>query len=181
MLVNEAILLSTIIDRIAPGEILDIGSGSRADREIIQPHIAAAFRGYYVIWTDQNGFAGGMQADITQTETLDKLPDCPLVTACSVLEHVVDIPAAIRNLRDLAGRWLIVSVPYRYPKHECPIDNMWRPDPEELSNKVAGDEFEIVGAYLTQPEQFGDVAHASATLVVLKRLEGMPHGGLEAN
>jgi len=169
MLINEAILLCTLLDRIAPKSILDIGSSSRAGREIIQPHIGAAFRGFNVTWTDADGFGDTIACDITKLETVRDLPWCDLVTALSVLEHVTDIPSAIRNLRGLVKDWLIVSVPYKYPKHDCPIDNMWRPDAEELASRIAYDGLEIVGSYITGPEQFGEVSGACASLVVARR------------
>ncbi len=179
MLINEAILLSTILDRIAPKGILDIGSSSRAGREIIQPHIAAAYRGHHVVWTDADGFGDTLKLDITDASTLQNLPaGFQLVTACSVLEHVVDIDTAIQNLRNLTHEWLIVSVPYMYPKHDCPIDNMWRPNEQELAERVCGDGVFLVGSYLTAPEQFGPVSNASASLVVAYRAK-VDDGGHE--
>lgn len=169
MLINEAVLLCTLLDRIAPQSILDIGSSSRAGREIIQPHIGAAFRGFNVTWTDADGFGDTLKCDITKLETLSELPWCDLVTCLSVLEHVEDIDVAICNLRGLVKDWLIVSVPYSYPKHEIPIDNMWRPTADELASRIAYDGLEIVCSYTTGPEQFGNVSGASASLVVARR------------
>lgn len=169
MLVNEAVLLATLLDRIAPESILDIGSSSRAGREIIQPHIGAAFRGFSVIWTDADGYGDTLKCDITDIVTVKDLPRCRLVTALSVLEHVTDIQNAIRNLRGLVEDWLIVSVPYKYPEHHCPIDNMWRPDADELAQRIACDGLDIVAAYVTEPEQFGVVSGAQASLVVARR------------
>jgi hypothetical protein len=169
MLINEAILLCTLLDRIAPKSILDIGSSSRAGREIVQPQIGAAFRGFNVTWTDTDGSGDTIACDITQLDTLRDLPRCELVTALSVLEHVTDIPVAIRNLRGLVKDWLIVSVPYQYPEHKCPIDNLWRPDAGELASRISYDGLRVVAQYNTEPEQFGAVSGACASLVVARR------------
>lgn len=169
MLVHEAALLATLLDRIAPGSVLDIGSGTRADREIIQPHIAAAFRGHVVTWVDMNPSRGVLAGDLTDAETLRDLPSCEMVTACSVLEHVTDLEKAIENLVSLVWDWLIVSVPCCYPIHECPIDNGWRPTAEQLAKRFEAAGLEVVGAYTTGPEVFGCVPDASASLVVAKK------------
>jgi hypothetical protein len=166
MLVNEAILLSSMLDKINPASILDIGSGSRADREIVQPHIAAAYRGLNVHWTDANSFGGGRYADITNYESLADLPQCELVTACSVLEHVVDIKVAIDNLKKLTSKWLIVAVPHAYPIHNCPIDNGWRPSPQDLCDALGSVGLTVVESYLTEPENFAGVEGATATVVL---------------
>jgi hypothetical protein len=169
MLLFEAYNLATTLDSLMPATILDIGSGSRADREIIQPHIGAAFRGHNVQWTDMSQSPGTLYADLTDKQTLEGLPRCEMVTALSVLEHVTDIEAAIANLVSLVDRWLIVAVPYVYPEHHCPIDNFWRPSPDELSKRVNDFGLSIIQASATPPETFGGVVGAQATMVLAAR------------
>jgi hypothetical protein len=169
MLVIEAYHLATLLDQLTPLSVLDIGSGSRAEREIIQPHIGAAFRGHHVTWTDLNESSNTMYCDITDAERLSDLPRCEMVTACSVLEHVTDIDTALLNLQSLVERWLLVSVPHRYPEHHFPIDNLWRPSPSELAAKVEGTGLHVIESWLAGPEQFGNVPDASASMVLATR------------
>lgn len=167
MLIREACIIAETLDRIRPTMILDIGSGSRSMREIVQPHIGAAYRGHNVLWSDAGDHAGVLKLDITKA--LD-IPFCfDMVTALSVLEHVEDIDSSIENLRAITSNWLIVSVPLEYPIHHCPIDNGWRPSAKELSARIEGDGIGVVASYETESEQFGAVSGASATIVVARR------------
>jgi hypothetical protein len=72
----------------------------------------------------------------------------------------------LENVRALVERWLIVAVPHTYPKHDCPIDNMWRPTPEQLTERVEGLGLRVMESWLTGPERFGDVYPASASVVL---------------
>lgn len=166
MLVNEAVLLANILDRLSPTSILDIGSGDRAGREIVQPHIGAAFRGHNVTWTDKFASPGVLQCDICDTVSVSSLLPHEMVTACSVLEHVTDIDAAIASLRSIATRWLLVSVPFHYPEHHCPIDNMWRPSAEQLAKRLYGAGMAVVEMYETEPETFYGIEGVNASLVL---------------
>jgi len=175
MLIYEAAILATTLDRIAPLDIVDIGSGSRADREIIQPHIAAAFNGHYVFWCDAKASPGVQVCDITNRASVKQLRcECvgEMVTACSLLEHVTDIDAAIANLVQLTTCWLVVSVPFQYPEHHCPIDNMWRPSPDELAQRIAAAGCTVTERYVTPPENFQGVEGAQASLVVARLANG---------
>lgn len=169
MLVHEAILVANILDSLAPKHILDIGSGPRYGRDIVQPHIGAAFRGHSVTWTDLADTPGTIQCDITDAESLAGLPRCEMVTCLSVLEHVTDRDMALRNLLSLVNKWLVVSVPYVYPPHDVPIDNGWRPSADDLSDAVERNGLEVVRKYETLPEQFGGIDGCQASLVFARR------------
>lgn len=169
MLVHEAAIIQSLIDRVAPNRILDCGSGTRADRTIVQPHIAAAFDGYDVVWTDLKASPGVLECDFTKPATLAELPRCDLVTCCSLLEHVEDVPGAMRAVCSLADNWLLISVPWKYPKHDCPIDNNWRPTPDDLAAEVKVHGFEVVEKCASGPEQFGNVQNAMASIVLARR------------
>ena len=170
MLIYEAALIQTLIDRINPRRILDCGSGTKADRTIIQPHISAAFAGYDVVWTNLHSNNGSeVICDFTKPETLIDLPHCDLVTCCAMLEHVEDIDAALKNIVSLAKDWLIVAVPYHYPIHKCPIDNGWRPSPDELAEKVEKLGVTVLEKYVAGPENFGGVENASESMVLARR------------
>jgi len=162
-------LLATILDEIQPASVLDCGSGSEVDRRIVQPQIAAAFQGFNVTWSDLTPSKGVLLCDFTKPETLAALPRCEAVTAMSILEHVTDIDAVLEAVVSLADKWLILSVPRIYPKHDCPIDNLWRPTPQELAEKVSKQGMEVVHSYSTGPERFGIVPNASASVVLAKR------------
>jgi hypothetical protein len=169
MLLNEAATLVNVLDRLKPAEILDVGSGTRADREIYQPHIAAAFHGHRVNWSDMVRSPGVLWCDLTNKDSLWDLPHCELVTCCSMLEHVADVDAAIHNLCSLVRNWLFITVPYSYPEHHCPIDNGWRPSREELCARLVSLGLEVVESYTTAPENFWGVPNASMS-VALARL-----------
>ena len=64
------------------------------------------------------------------------VPTFDLVLCTSVLEHVLDIQRAKRNLVSLVepGGYLLVTVPNRYPAHRSPIDNGYRPTSSELES-----------------------------------------------
>lgn len=168
MLVNEAIQLATFLDLLAPRSILDIGSATRADREIVQPHIYAAYRGHNVYWTDYRPMPGVVFCDITHKDTLVSLPRCEMVTCCSMLEHVEDIDSALDNLATLVEKWLIVSVPHNFPEHHCPIDNMWRPTPDELGDRIASTGLHVAEKALSIPETFWGVEDVCVSMVVAK-------------
>ena len=61
-----------------------------------------------------------------------------MVLCCNVLEHVLDPETFARRCFDLLvpGGRLLVTVPRAYPHHRCPIDTMFRPDPDEVAALV---------------------------------------------
>lgn len=169
MLINEAIAVASVLDKLKPKSILDCGSGTRIDREIVQPHIAAAFNHHNVIWSDLRPDAWTNEVDFTAPRAMSPWFHCDMVTALSILEHVTDIDAALRNIASLTEDWLLVSVPRNYPEHHCPIDNGWRPSVGELSDKLSGIGFVPVWWAETAPEQFGAVEGATATIVLARK------------
>lgn len=125
---------------------LDIGSEGEEYRNIRQPWIKNLYnylqnRGVVIstMDLDQESKATIIQ-DITQP--IEKLGNFDLVMATHLLEHVPKelIPIVITNIELLVkkGGLLIVSVPYKYPYHERPIDNMWRPTWQELNDIFNG-------------------------------------------
>ncbi len=169
MLLHEAIILSGILDRLRPKSILDCGSGCRADRTIVQPHIAAVFSGFDVTWTDIQPGPDIIQCDLTQIEAVRNLPRCEMVTACSLLEHVTDIDVVLGAMASRSKRWMIVTAPYSYPPHDCPVDNGWRPSPEELAQRVVRQGFTVIQSCASGPETFQGVPDASTSIVVAER------------
>src|SRR2546423_6135898 len=58
------------------------------------------------------------------------------ILCSNLLEHVVDRAQIARTLLEILpqGGYLLVSGPYRYPRHSDPFDSMFRPTPSELAN-----------------------------------------------
>ena len=57
-----------------------------------------------------------------------------LVLCNNLLEHVSDIEKTRDNLLSLLGKYLLVTVPYKFPYHPIPIDNNYRPSSDDLVN-----------------------------------------------
>lgn len=64
--------------------------------------------------------------------------DCILL--CNVLEHVTNIEELCTRVSDLIkpGGFIIITVPYHYPRHYDPIDNGFRPEIEEVFSLFPG-------------------------------------------
>jgi len=62
------------------------------------------------------------------------------ILCSNLLEHVVDRAQIARALLEILppGGYLLVSGPYRYPRHSDPFDSMFRPTPSELANVFLG-------------------------------------------
>jgi SAM-dependent methyltransferase len=127
--------------------VLDIGSEGEEYRNVRQPWIKNLYdylqdRGM-VIFTmdlDPNSKATIIH-DITQP--VNEFGSFDLVLATHLLEHIPkeSFSTVITNIESLVkrGGYLIVSVPHKYPYHERPIDNMWRPTWQEIRDVFNGD------------------------------------------
>lgn len=71
--------------------------------------------------------------DLTIFYKLKRL-DCECVLLFNVLEHLYDISSFVNLLSKLMDRGdiIMITVPYKFPYHEDPIDNGFRPKPDEL-------------------------------------------------
>lgn len=120
------------------GKVLDVGSGSLFFRVIRQYWIDKSIfmplrkRRVEVVHSDIeiNVVSSGF---VKKTKKLDNFKT---VFACNLLEHVSDYRKAARNLSSLVpgGGLLFVSCPRKFPYHPDPIDNMFRPEIDELSS-----------------------------------------------
>lgn len=74
----------------------------------------------------------------------------------NVLEHVADPKAVAATLVNLVpqGGYLILTVPYRYPYHADPIDNRFRPAPEDIVRMF--DQLEVEAAAEVHCGTFAD-------------------------
>lgn len=132
---------------VAP--LLNIGSSTLYYRTVSQPHIDAEIfeplrkRGLTVIHSDikeQDGV--DLVGDIFDPAFAEQLrthkPSCILCS--NVLEHVPDVDLFTARLNEIAGAetLLLLTVPYSYPLHLDPIDNRFRPTPQEIAQKFKG-------------------------------------------
>jgi SAM-dependent methyltransferase len=129
--------------------VLDIGSSSLNYRTKIQPHIHE-----YIHKPLQNAGCSITYADIKQEQGIDLEIDLSatnlderifavkydLIICCNILEHVIDRDSFMSNLARFSrpGTLILLTVPNRYPKHNDPIDTMYRPDPAQLRTFVQG-------------------------------------------
>ena len=65
-----------------------------------------------------------------------------LVMCCNMLEHVTDPAELARRCLALveSSGLLLITVPYEYPRHGDPIDNLYRPTPAQLLELFPGTE-----------------------------------------
>ena len=149
MFLEESLWIKSILLKFSKNEtspILNIGSSSKEFREIRQPHIYKN-----VFQPLENRGVKIFHIDIKESEGIDFVGDIgnsffrenlkklkPKFIICSnVLEHVPDLEKFCIALKDLAQENcnLIITVPYKYPRHNDPIDNLYRPSTSDLMNK----------------------------------------------
>lgn len=123
--------------------LLNIGSGNEAFRRTQQPWIEEHLftpldqRAVNVSHLDIFPAPGiDIVGDPSDPEVLRTLGGMGLqsLVCANVLEHVTEPALFAANLLNLlpAGGLLFVTCPRAYPYHACPIDNLFRPDVEEL-------------------------------------------------
>jgi hypothetical protein len=129
-------------ERLSP--LLNLGSGSAARREAIQPWVNDQVfrplreRGVGIVHIDMRELEGvDVLADLTNPADVLRLsvfrPKALL--CCNLLEHVPEPDRLARHCLDLLsiGGLVFVTVPFSYPHHRDPIDTMYRPSPAELA------------------------------------------------
>lgn len=130
-----------------PCTVLDIGSSTVTYRTEVQPHIHKYVHqplldaGCKITFADAKDEDGvDMVVDLAD----GKLPDSVfsntfgLVICCNILEHVLDREIFTRNLVRFCenGGHLLLTVPRQYPKHNDPIDTMYRPGITQLFDDI---------------------------------------------
>ena len=134
-------------ERLSP--LLNLGSSSVEVRQGVQPWIEYQVflplraRDVEVVHVDMRELPGvDVQADLTNPADVRRLralrPQALL--CCNLLEHVVEPGRLARHCLDLVGTGglLFITVPFSYPYHRDPIDTMYRPNPAELAQLLAG-------------------------------------------
>ncbi len=146
MLIKESEYLGRLINNLdlpRNSKILNIGSQSnRYLKE--KPHIYANIisisnsKGFKVINFDLfPGDGIDIFGDIYDSKVFSQLikMDFDAIYLFNVLEHVIDVNEFAFKVESLmsSGKHLLVSVPFKYPRHFDPIDNGFRPNPNELN------------------------------------------------
>lgn len=132
-----------MIDNNGAKSVANFGSSSADFRKNVQPHIHEEIfaplekRGWKVTHIDMKEDDGiDIIADITDAKFYTKYPQqYSLVICTNMLEHVNDISLVVKNLVAACEKegHILITVPYKYKKHLDPIDNMFRPKPEEIA------------------------------------------------
>lgn len=145
MLIKESLWIKDIIRdlNLPPGtKILNIGSQDEKylkQQYYIKENIVdtCADEGYQIVNLDiESGKGVDIAGDICSEEIQMKLQEMKIsaIFLFNILEHVTDI-RSICNCAErilLKGGYLLFSGPYVFPKHLDPIDNLFRPKPNDL-------------------------------------------------
>lgn len=142
--------------------LVDIGSSTREFRECAQPWVAdrlfypLAERGIQVVHLDARAGDGiDIRADLLNDADFAAVRSHRFrgLLCCNVLEHVRDAAEFARRCSELVapGGFIVVTVPFSYPRHGDPIDTLYRPTPEEAArlfpdSKIVAAEIIDVGA-----------------------------------
>ena len=130
-----------------PGTVLDVGSSNMEFRTVIQPHIHEFIHkplidcGYKLRFLDIKSDEGiDIKVDLSSSDLPEGIfnETYDLVICCNILEHVKDRDLFIRNLLRFTrrGTMLMLTVPRLYPKHNDPIDTLYRPSIDELADLI---------------------------------------------
>jgi hypothetical protein len=134
------------LGRIADGDpfpLLNVGSSTVEFRTRTQPHIDEVVfarlrrRGGQVWHADLKAAPGvDIVGDLCAPPTVSRARELGIRSALvsNVLEHVTDRDLLATAITDLIpdGGYIIVTGPHRFPPHPDPIDNGFRPEPDEL-------------------------------------------------
>ncbi len=154
---EEAIWVEKALSKIAPlssnNLVANLGSSTAYFRETIQPHIHQHIilplkqNGWNVINVDLKEEDGvDVVADVTKSNFSSLVEQSALTICTNMLEHVEDISMVINNLKKVTIKkgYILLTVPYKYKKHLDPIDNMFRPTPDEIASLFPVNEIEVI-------------------------------------
>lgn len=144
MLIEESRFIKVLIEGL-PGEkltILNFGS-QKKKRLKEQPYIYENIilpvlkKNHHLINLDLYEDEGvDIIGDIMEDDVFRKLKDLHInvLFLFNVLEHVTDIKSICARLQEImpSGAKIFISVPHSFPRHDDPIDNLWRPSPSEI-------------------------------------------------
>ena len=148
MKIEESIWIANNILKLANPchKLLNIGSSTTKFRNHIQPHITKNIfkplkeNGITVIHTDiQNADGVDLVGDLLDEEFVKVLEreQFDFILCSNLLEHLEEIDPICNIIERILKKngYAIITVPYNYPYHLDPIDNMFRPTVKELYNK----------------------------------------------
>ncbi|HRI21819.1 MAG TPA: hypothetical protein PLA68_12740 [Panacibacter sp.] len=144
---EEAQWIKTVLENIKPppanNKVANTGASSAFFREKIQPHINDCVilpvigNGWTVVHIDLKQHDGvDIVADIANDLFGRQYKDQFALTLCTnMLEHVDDISIAADNLlaATVLNGYILITVPYKYKLHYDPVDNGFRPSPEQIA------------------------------------------------
>jgi SAM-dependent methyltransferase len=145
---EESIWIKNALLKLKPkngrDEVANIGSSTEHFRKSVQPHIhnniidTLSTAGWKVVNIDMKKEQGvDLVADVTKPGFAEQYKDRFGLTLCTnLLEHVEDIKLVARNLVAItrSDGHILITVPYKYKIHFDPIDNGFRPTPQEIVN-----------------------------------------------
>lgn len=123
--------------------VLNIGSSTKYLRSVQQPFIEEIVfrplseRGIKVIHTDiKNGDGVDLAGNLLDETFRDELrkSNFKMILCSNLLEHVPEPNKIIQLIIDIVPKdgFILITVPYKYPKHMDPIDTFFRPSIEDL-------------------------------------------------
>lgn len=157
---EESLWIKKAIEKIKPlpgaDEVANIGSSTEYFRTKIQPHISHNIfqplhnAGWKTVHIDMKKEEGvDLVADVTDKDFYKEFVNRFALTICTnLLEHVEDIDLVIKNLMAItrSGGYILITVPYKYKIHLDPIDNGFRPTPQQILEKFSSVTDNVVDA-----------------------------------
>jgi len=144
--------------------ILEIGSSTFEFRTVRKPHINELLhkplreRNIRIVHADYKPAEGvDIVGDIFDPSVQKQMRDLApkTVFCCNVFEHVKDKQALACFCDSIVpkGGYIVFSGPYSYPYHSDPIDNGFRPKPEEVAAMFPN--FTIMASDIVRSTSFG--------------------------
>ncbi len=131
----------------------NLGSSNTHLRTVIQPHIHQNLieplvqRGVSIVHIDFKKDDGvDVVADLTNANFGADMAGKFALTICTnMLEHVENIPLVVNNLMKITSKdgYILLTVPYKYKIHHDPIDNGFRPTPQEIADLFKQESIEV--------------------------------------
>ena len=154
---EEAVWIESALKKVEPLSnnklVANLGSSTAYFREVIQPHIQQHIivplqqKGWSIVNVDLKHEDGvDVVADVTKDNFSQLVQPAALTICTNMLEHVEDIKLVVANLQKVTikGGYILLTVSYKYKKHLDPIDNMFRPKPNEIANLFNGKEIDVI-------------------------------------
>lgn len=155
---EESLWIKEALQKIKPAggkdEVANIGSSTDHFRKVIQPHIhqniitTLESAGWKIFNVDMKMETGvDLVADVTKQNFAKPFKNKFALTICTnLLEHVEDISLVVKNLVAITqpGGYVLITVPYKYKIHLDPIDNAFRPTPEQIVQLFKDDVGEVI-------------------------------------